>query len=71
MSGNRMKEKKDSCICLEQISMKISSSSATLKVAKESSNIYCTWQKPKEFTKSQEKKILPWIAESLFLFTSF
>lgn len=71
MSGNRIKEKEDSCICLEQILMKTSGSSATLKVGKQSSNIYCTWQKPNEFIKSQEKKILLWIAESPFLFTSF
>lgn len=51
--------------------MKTSGSSATLKVGKLTSNIYRTWQKPKEFTKSQEKKILLWTAKSPFLFTSF
>lgn len=71
MSGNRIKEKKDSCICVEQFLMKTSGSSATLKVGKLTSNIYRTWQKPNEFTKSHEKKILLWTAKSLFLFTSF
>lgn len=62
MSGNRIKVKKNSCVFLEQILIKTSGSSTTLKDGKLKSNIYCTWQRTNDFIKSQEKKILPLIA---------
>lgn len=54
-TGNRIKGKKNSCICLEQILVKISGSHATLKGGKLSSNIYCTWQGPNELRVKRRK----------------